>query len=1138
MNAPLRFIGQSVPLIEGPDKVSGRAVYAGDVVLDGMLHAAVLRSPHPHARIVRIQTDRARQAPGVRAVVTGADCPRQYVNFGPVFADRHPLAVDRVRFAGEEVAAVAADSPELAQRALALIEVEYALLPPAFDVPASLAAQAPVLHQRQGLPANVAQHTEADFGGYQAGFERAAHVIEGVFEHGVVVPVCMETNSVVADFQAASGDLTVWAPTQAPFFVRKELAHVMALDPQRVHVRAVAIGGGFGGKSQAPETVAIAALLARAACRPVRLVLSRREEFLSGKTDHAKSMRVRTAVDAEGNILARHTRYTVDNGAYTHMGPAYISAVRQRTCNLYRVGAAGFDGRLVYTNKVPGGSYRGMGAPQIIWAIETQIDQIAEKLGKDRLDYRIQIANRAGDETPQGWRLGTCGLVQCLEEVGRRINWAERRRQRIPMRGIGFAAMINPSVGVLYPEGNFAQVSIDLRADGSLLVGTQTADAGTGQNTVLAQFVAEELQIALEQVAVLHMDTDRTPADLGSAASRVTFVTGAAAIEAARQFRAELIRRCAQRWAVDAGSVRFVAGELSGPQGQRCSLQALSEAEPGIRVVGRHDIDLPRADPKTGYGHYAPAYGFGAQAIEVEVDPATGHVTVLRVVSAQDVGRVINRLALEGQMHGGIVQGIGMALREEVVFDHGAPVNASMISYKLPRADETPIIETAFIETLDPSGPLGAKAGGEHSINPTVAAIANAIADAIGVRFNRLPITPAMVLEALAERRGERLALQSWRRPYNLEVATVRSLYPKGLFPAMQALGRAVGRKRTAVEPATYLRADSVPDALAQLAQPGRRTRILSGGTDLQPGLRQGVYQADALLDVSGLAELRGIELDDSPGAFVRIGAATTLAEMQAHAGLMARFPLWADALPRLATPQIRNMATLAGDLCQEKRCWFFRSAVPCYKNGGASCPCYAVTGDSRHHAILGARRCAAPCVADAAPVLVALDAQVVAIGPRGERRIPMERFYHWAGQTTLDAGEIMLRIEMPQRSAESSQAFEKYAQWTGDFAEASAAVRLDWSGETVVAARIALGAVAPLPVRAQASERALLGQSLTDALIRSAAEKAVQGALPLGDNAYKTHLLVSVVERALRRARDRRQPCAIGRDRPVSKGD
>ncbi len=1116
MNAEYRIIGQPRPQIEGPDKVSGRAVYTHDVTLPGMLFGAILRSPHPHARIRSVDVSGALAMPGVAAAISGQDFAElQYINAGPAFADRYAMARDVVRFTGEEVAAVAARTQAEAVAALSAIKVDYEVLKPAFDVPSALAGNAPVLHQKPNLPPNVAQVSVAKFGPVDQGFANAAHVFDETFVHGHVAPVCMETNGVVARFDADGGDLWLWAPTQAPFFVRKEISHVLELPLEKVHILSVVIGGGFGGKSQAPEPIAIAAMLAMKAGCPVKITLNRQEEFLSGKSDHAKKMRVRTAVAADGTLLARHTEFWVDNGAYTHMGPAYISGVRQRTCNLYRVGAAGFDGKLVYTNKVSGGSYRGMGAPQIIWAIESQIDQTAERLGRDKLEYRISIANRPGDHTPMGWNIGTCALAECLAEAGRRIGWEEKKNSMPPNRGIGFSGMINPSVGVLYAEGNFAEVAIDLFADGRLRVGAQSADCGTSQNTVMGQFVAEELGIDPDLIDVIHMDTDETPPDLGSAASRVTFVTGNAAIKTARAFRAKVKARLARRWQVSAEDITFedgVAGYKDDNE-RRLTLAEIADLEGPFRVEDRHNIDLPRPDPSTGYGHYAATYGFGAQAVEVEVNPETGHVTVLKVVVVQDIGRVINPLALDGQMHGGIVQGIGMALREQLVFDQGAPVNASLITYKAPRIKDTPEIETVFIETDDPTGPYGAKAGGEHSICPTPAAIANAVAHATGTRFTKLPITAADILSA--RNKDKPLALKPWRRPYNLEVATARSLYPNVLFPGLRKLGAKVGRKRKPKLNYDYVRPDDLSDALRHLAKPGQTAKVIAGGTDLQVGMRQGIYDPDVLIDIAGLSELRGIQANSE---CLNIGAATTISEIVERDDIRAVHPMLCDGFAKIATRQIRNVATIAGDLSQEKRCWFFRSGAQCYKAGGASCPCYAVLGDSRHHSIMGAGRCAAPCVADAAPILAALDAKVVIASAAGTRRVDMADFYVWSGETVVKPTEIILAVEVPFPRGEQNQIYEKSAGWDGDFADASVAAVLTWRGGKLADARINLGAVAPLPVRARATENALLSGDLSAASVRLAAALAVHGALPLSGNSHKTNLLVNLTERAVQR--------------------
>lgn len=1116
---PDRIVGQGIPMLDAAIKATGAAIYTQDLVLPDMLWGAILRSPFPHARIRSIDIAAALAIPGVCAIVTGNDTPKQYLNFGPAYSDRFPLARDVVRFAGEEVAVVAAETPEIARDALRAIIVDYAPLDAVFDCEDALQASAPHLHKRDHLAVNLAQQTQADWGGVAPSLARAKHVVCGTYTNPMIAPVCMETNGVVARFNAADRTLDVWAGTQAPFFARKELAHILDLPLTDVRIRSVFIGGGFGGKSQCPEPIALAALLSVRTKRPVKIVLSRREEFIAGKTDHAKSMTLTTGAADDGRLLARHASFVVDNGAFTHMGPAYVSAVRQRTANLYRVDAAGFDGRLVYTNKVPGGSYRGMGAPQIIWAIETQIDELAEKLGRDPLEYRMALCNRPGDTTPQGFQISTCGLAQCLEEVGQRIGWKEKKLNRKPWRGIGLGAMINPSVGVLYPEGNFANVGLELRADGTIRLATQAADCGTSQNTILAQFAAEELGISIERIDVLHMDTAEAPDDLGSAASRVTFVTGAAAIDAAKKLRSGIAGRLGALWDVAPGAIVFeddMVG-LAGDNERRIDWAGVASRVGTLAVEGRHEIDLPRSDPKTGYGHYAATYGFGAQAAEVEVDPETGHVRVLKIVVAQDMGRVINPLALDGQMYGGIVQGIGMALSEELVLQGGAPVNASLITYRVPRVVEAPEIETCYIETRDPAGPRGAKAGGEHSINPTVAAIANAIADATGIRFRELPITPQRVLAALRRREKRALDLQPWRRPYNLEVAAVRRLYPAVVFPALQKLGRKAGRPRPLVSTFRHERPGDIDQAIGVLAREGKAAKLIAGGTDLLPGIRQGVYGPAIVVDLSRLRYLKRIAIEDGR---IEIGASATLSDIIDNETVQAALPGFAKGIALIATAQIRNVATLAGDLCQEKRCWFFRSALPCYKFSGPACPCYAVTGDSRHHSILGAGRCAAPCVADAAPMLVALGAVIRARGPSGSRSIAMESFYRWSGETVLSSDEIIESIAIDLRP-DTTFHYEKYAQWRGDFPEASAAVRLDWRDDALTGARIAFGGVSPLPMRATYVETAVMTAGLDDAALRLASRKAVFGALPLKDNAGKADMLVAVTERALKHARD-----------------
>jgi CO/xanthine dehydrogenase Mo-binding subunit/CO/xanthine dehydrogenase FAD-binding subunit len=1118
MNAPVKTIGRRVGQIEAKDKVTGAAQYTHDIVLPGMLYCAILRSPHAAADILNIDLTPALAVSGVVDAVTVDDFSgSRYVNYGPAYSDRHAMAKDKVRFYGEEVAAVAAESVQaawLGVRAISIGYKEYAAAP---TVEAALAPGAPDIHPRRDkLSSNVVQSVDVQLGDTAGAFDRAALVVEGDYEHGVVWPVCMETNAAVASFDRATGKLEVWCGTQAPFFVRKELAQVIGLEPKNIIVRSVAIGGGFGGKSQAPEQIAIAALLSKRTGRPVKVVLSRDEEYIAGKSDHAKRMSLRTAVDAEGNILARAVDALVDNGAYTHMGPVYVSAVRQRTANLYRVGTAGIRAKLVYTNKLPGGSYRGMGAPGIIWAIESQIDEIAEKLNLDPVDYRLRIANQAGDVTPLGWKITSCGLSECLTKAAERIGWKDKKGKLPPYRGIGIASMIHPSGSVLYAEGNFSNIAIELHPDGRMTVFTQTADAGTWQNTVLAQVVAETLGVTMEGISVVHMDTELGPDDLGSAASRVTFVTGNAAIAAGKNLVSKLRERIASEWGIGADEVKYEAGVFSNAHDKRRELTLPQAAQRfgSLRVEGRYEIGLERPDPVTGYGNYAAAYAFGAQAVEVEVDRGTGHVTILNIASAQDVGRVINPTALEGQTYGGIMQGVGMALSEDVVFENGRPVNRSLINYRVPRIRDTPNISIDFIETADALGPFGAKAAGEPTINATVAAVANAVADAVGIRFHKLPITPEAVLAAIRKRDQQQPQLKPYLRAYNAEIATVRKLYP-AMFPVMKKAGKYLAQPRPQVREFETAIANTLDDAIAQAAAT-EGSRFLGGGTDLLPGIRQGVYGPSKLISYRGVPGVREIVTTDTA---VRVGAAVTINGLINDELILEKFPGLAKGASLIATSQIRNRATVAGDLCQEKRCWFFRSATPCYRFSGPACPCYAVLGDNRHHSILGAGRCAAPCVADLAPMLSCLGAEVVTAGSGTTRRIPVEQLYVWAGETVLNPAELITSIEIPKPQARSAFHYEKYARWQGDFAEASAAVRLVGTAKRIEEASIVLGGVAPKPARAAYSEERLRGAALSPELIEAAATASVFGALPLKNNEYKTSLTVTVVKRAIEAA-------------------
>jgi len=1122
----LREVGQRRPQAGIEARVRGGSIYTHDISLPGMLYGAILRSPHAHARIVSIDVSEARSLAGVHAVITAEHFgDRRYYHLGGTYSDRTPLAKDKVRFWGEEIAAIAADTLEIAERACSLIAVEYEVLPAAFSPEDALHANAAEIHGAENAPGgrNVAIRFAADYGDANAANAKPSFVLEDEFRHGIVAPCCMETNGTVASFDSENETLQLWTATQAPYFIRKEVAHVTGMDEKKVRIRSVEVGGGFGGKSKVCEQEALAAMLSIKARRPVKITLNRRDEFVSGKTDHAKRIRIRTTVSEDGRILNRNVSVQIDNGAYTAYAPTYVGASRQRTTCLYRIESAHYDCELVYTNKVPGGQYRGMGAPHTIWAIESHMDEIAARLNIDPLAYRISQANQPGDVTPLKWRISTCGLTDCLREAGRMIGWDEKRSHSKPLHGVGVASMIHPSGGVIYQEGNFSNTRIELTAEGGVVVHTQTADAGTWQNTTLAQVAAEALGVPTTDVVVSHMDTDLAPADLGSAASRVTFVTGNATRIAAQNLKTTILASLSRQWNCGVEDITIengIARQANEPD-RAADLRDIAKLTGPLEAEGFFTTPGERPDPKTGEGNYAATYVFGAQTAEVSVDRKTGKITVLRMAVAQDVGRALNPTAVEGQIYGGVLQGIGMALQEEMVFEEGRPVNASFLDYAVPRIGSAPKIDISLVETNDPLGPYGAKAGAEPTINATIAAVANAVFHATGIRFKELPMSPDRVLAALEEKEGSKPALKPWKRAYNAEVAAVRAMYPGVVFPALRKVGTKFARVPEKAKKPRIVVPASVGELLEHLANKDIKSRIVAGGTDMFVGLKQGIYDPDQLLDISRLSVLRGISVRQGEVPSLRIGAASTLDTVARDETVARHFPSLVKCINAIATPQIRRVATMAGDLCQEKRCWFFRSAFPCYKLGGATCPCFAVLGDNRHHSINGAKRCAAPNPSDLAPLLSSLDARAIVAGRSGERSVPIDGLYLWSGLTKVGKDEVMTAIEIPIVE-DATFAFEKFNLRQGDFAEASVAVRAEWTGQSVRALRIFAGAVSPMPLRAAKTEALLTGSALAPDVVAAAAATIVEGSLPLEDNQYKVPLLINLTEQALLAASQR----------------
>jgi xanthine dehydrogenase molybdenum-binding subunit len=756
MPSPFDVIGTRVPKRDGAEKVTGRTRYLHDLELPRLAHGKVLRGRHPHARIVRIEAARARALPGVLAVLTGDDV-EQYA-FGFV-KDQLALKRGRVRCIRDEVAAVAAESAAIAEEALALIDVEYEELPAVFDPEAALRPEAPLVHDDLGTNATPLRYHFVH-GDVDAAFAVAAAVVEGTYRLNFVTPACLETMVAIADWDA-EGRLTMMSTTQVPFLYQRNLAGALGIGGDRIRVLQPPVGGNFGRGLDLYPIDVIAALLARRVRRPVKIEFERTEEFVACPTREPCTIRLRTAAAADGRLLARDAHVTIDNGAYVSWGSTTPYVMLSTTAGLYRCPSVRFDTTIVYTNNPYSGSMRGYGNLESTFAVESQMDDLAGRLGLDPLEIRRRNASRPGDVSPQGFAITSCAMLECLDAAAGEI---EREVPPLPpgwKRGVGYAAMFHVGGGARIYRSDGCGAIVRLDDFGKVSLVTGATEIGQGSETVLAMIVAETLGVPLERVEVVDADTAVKPWDVGAHASRTTFIAGNAARQAAGKLRAQLLDMAAQ--ALDEPAERidlrdgyvFVRGE---PQ-RRLPYDRVARAghlrEQGRALVAEAFYDPPTAMlDKDLRGNVSAAYAFAVQAVLLDVDPDTGKVEVRRIVSAHDVGRALNPLAAEGQVHGGIHMGLGYALSERLVVEEGQVLSASFLDYAVLKAADMPAIVVRLIESVDPEGPFGAKGLGESGVIPVSAAVANAIRNAIGVRFTELPITPARVRAALEARAG------------------------------------------------------------------------------------------------------------------------------------------------------------------------------------------------------------------------------------------------------------------------------------------------------------------------------------------------------------------------------------------------
>jgi 4-hydroxybenzoyl-CoA reductase subunit alpha len=754
-----QVVGRPLRKIDSLDKATGRAVYADDLALPGMLHAKTLRSPHAHARIRSIDLTRAAALPGVHAVITGRDLPIRY-GVIPWTPDENALAVDKVRFVGDEVAAVAAVDEDTANRALKLIEVDYEVLHAYVDPREALERGDPAIHE-DNKKGNVSKHVHLEFGDVDAALAAADVVVEGEYSFHGSTHAPIEPHCALASY-SPDGLLTVWSSTQITHYVQKALARVLEIPEARIRVVQPCLGGAFGGKSDPFSLEFCVALLAIRTGRPVKMLWTREEVFYAHRGRHPMRMRYRTGATKDGRIRAVDAGILIDGGAYSSFGLVttyYAGQLLTGPCDLpaYR-----FDSTRVFTNKPPCGPKRGHGSVQPRFAFEVQLDELAAALRLDPIELRRRNWQGEHTLTVNGQRITSNGFLQCLDAVERASGWKERYGKLPRGRGLGVAGSMYIS-GTNYPvyPNDMPQAGIHVKVDrsGAVTVFTGGNDIGQGSSSVVAWITAEELGLDVADVRVVAADTDLCPVDLGAYSSRVTFMVGNATIDACRKLRRTIVAAVAEDWGVDPARVRLGGGlvvDLADAGRSLSVREAFQIAEARcdtLGATGSYNTPALGGDYRGGTIGAAPAYSFTAHVVEVSVDEETGRITVPRVWCAHDCGRALNPTTVAGQIEGSVYMGIAEALLEEQdVNRFGLHAGPSLLDYRMPTAIDTPEIEAFIVESIDPEGPYGAKEAGEGPLHSSIPALSNAIWDALGIRLRELPFTPGRVLAALRER--------------------------------------------------------------------------------------------------------------------------------------------------------------------------------------------------------------------------------------------------------------------------------------------------------------------------------------------------------------------------------------------------
>ena len=761
----LRVIGRPHRKVDAVDKVTGQTKFADDLYLPQMLYCKILRSPHPHARITSIDTSTAKELPGVKGVLVGRDIP---IAFGilPVSQDEHALAPDKVRFIGDPVAAVAAISEEIATETLDHIQVEYEQLDAIASIEQALANPEPRIHD-YGDSGNLHKLVSLEFGDVEEGFEQADLVREDLFFYGGSTHLPMEQHAALASY-SADHKLTLWSSTQTPHYVQRALAKVLEMPASRIRVIACPNGGGFGGKSDPFSHEIVVAKFAMMTGRPVKITLTREEVFYCHRGRHPTLMWAKTGVTKDGHITAMHFRTALDGGGYGSYGVAstyYTGALQTVT---YQVDRYKFQGMRAFTNKPPCGPKRGHGTPQPRFALEVQMDKLAEQLGMDPADMRLRHLVPENSLTANYLRVGSIGLGACIEKVVDGSQWRDRFRKLPEGRGVGLACSSYLSgAGLPIYWNNMPHSGVQLKCDrgGGITVFCGSTDIGQGSDSILAYIVAEVLGVDPFEIRIVTADTDLTPVDLGSYASRVTLMSGNAALQAAERARDMIAPEVAQKLDVPRDRLVFADSRVfdgEDPERGMTFAEAVQAAEGALGTIGTVGSYTPPKSPGryrgAGVGP-SPAYSYTAAVAEVEVDVDSGIVRVPKIWIAHDIGQCINPTTVMGQVEGSIYMGLGEALMEDMAYRenfHVVHKIPSMLEYKSPTTLDMCEVETYLISDPDPNGPFGAKEAGQGPLLPVAPAVANAVYDAVGVRIDEVPIMPEKVRKALKQKaKGE-----------------------------------------------------------------------------------------------------------------------------------------------------------------------------------------------------------------------------------------------------------------------------------------------------------------------------------------------------------------------------------------------